>query len=149
MPLSFLVVRRGERLFAASMHDADMLTDLPEGRVMTATFSAEVPRRLTRLYWATLTDIAKGTGTTKDALHGDIMRRTGRVEHIYVDTQGTILRVTPASTAGWDGIDWRVYIDEAWPIILSEILPGVHEPTFRRQIEKRVGITFEEARAEP
>jgi hypothetical protein len=149
MPVSILMLRRGEILVPASQMDADLLTDIEADRLVDVTISSRVPRKLARLYWATLSDLGKGTGTAKDAIHGDLMRRTGRVDAVYVDNLGNVVRVTPRSTAAWDGIDWRAYIDEAWPIILSEILPGVHEPTFRRQIEKRVGITFEEARAEP
>jgi hypothetical protein len=143
--VEFCVQRRGGILVPLSSADMADMTRLPERRIITLDADVKAPAKLKRWYWALCSLLVEATGrwASKEIAHREFMFQAGMIESIVISTNGDY-RITPISTAGWEFVEWREYLDRLLPIV-AEKYAGETQARFRNRVDAFLGIRLKEA----
>jgi hypothetical protein len=136
------VVRRGSTLIGVSGADNAQLERLPLGRIILIDADKRQPESTKRWYRALCSIIASARNEYADAdgVHHVLMMRSGKVESMDIQSDGSIVRVRPLSTATWCAAQWRDHIDFSLSYIAEHMLPGADQQRLREEVEAFVGL---------
>ena len=143
------MVRRGRYLHPASRIDEDEMGDIPQKVALRVLVSRKPSSKMKAWYRALLSRLVEATGMwpTPEQAHRQLLIRCGYMESMVISTDGDV-RVSPVSTADWDGSSWRFYINDLLILLTTEILPGVTRRALVGEVERMIGIQLEEAMRE-
>lgn len=141
--VSFCVQRRDSILVPITPSDEIELRLLPLRRVFSVEIHPKAPLKLSRWYRAGLQLLTEATGrwASADLAHREIMFKSGYVDQVTVSTGGDV-RITPISQAGWDLVEWRIFLDHAMPIMLE--FAGETRAQFRDRVDRFFGLKYKE-----
>lgn len=139
--------RKGEAFVCVSSSDRMEILRLPERRVFSVSATLPAPPKIQRWYRAGVQLLVEATGRwpNREIAHREIMMRAGYFESFVISTSGDT-RYTPASTAGWQYVEWREFIDRTLPILLE--FAGESRADFRNRVDRFFGISLKEAMGE-
>lgn len=139
------VYRKGEVLIPASASDRMEIARLPQMKMGTAAIHMRPSKKLPRWYRAMVQLLTEATGRwpNRELAHKELMVRSGFFESFVINGSGDA-RITPMSTAEWDAVQWRAYLDVCIPLILREYVGGTRAE-FRDRVDAFLGIKLREA----
>lgn len=87
---------------------------------------------------------ATGKWPDRDAAHNELMIRSGFFDSFILDNAGNLQRFRAQSTADWDIVKWRAYLDAVIPLIIRDYV-GETRAEFRDRVDRFLGIKLKEA----
>ena len=147
MALQLIVSRALVGLVPVTPHDWELLADIPMGREFGATLSMQRSLRANRFYWSILGVVVSNHPfyKTSEALHLWIKTRLGYVEEILFHDGEIITRVKSTAFDKMDAHEWRPFMEASLDVLITEVLPGIRRADLIREVEGRLGLTFEVA----
>lgn len=141
--VDFAGYRRGSLILPASASDEREIERLKPNVVMMFSASPKVPGKIPRWYRAGVQLLVEATGRwpNREIAHREIMIKAGFFESITISA--TDYRVNPVSTAEWDAVAWREFLDRALPVMLE--YAGETHAQYRNRVDRFFGITLREA----
>lgn len=148
MAVELYVSRRGLSFLPASASDEAEFIRLPERRALAVTVSPRVPPKLPRWYRAMVQLLVEATGRwpNREIAHKELMIKAGFFETVVLNANGDV-RFAAQSTAEWDLVQWRSYIDTVLPLIIRDYA-GSTQAQFRDRVDRFLGIKLNEAMGE-
>lgn len=149
MPIDLLASRSwtagaGHVIRPATAFDADKLSTVPEHRAIAISISYPPPPGMKNWFFALMAKLVEaGVFETVDKARTAILIRTGRVESWVA--RGDEIEFRPVSMQGWEGPEWRSFLDDAVRVVLTEIVPGMKRADLRALVERYVGATISDA----
>lgn len=137
-------MRRGGLIWPATPSDEIEVQRLPANRVITGNFDPIAPPILGRWYRAGVQLLVEATGRwpNREVAHREFMIKAGMFESMVLNDAGDY-RITPASTRGWNAIEWRDFLTAVLPHMLE--VAGETQAQFRDRVDRFFGIKFKEA----
>lgn len=111
---------------------------------MSVKAHPDVPPKIARWYRAGVQLLVEATGRwpNREAAHFEIMIRSKRVESFVINDDGET-RYNAMSTLDWGYTEWREYLDDAIPIMMT--YAGESRAQFRDRVDKFFGMKLREA----
>lgn len=103
--------------------------------------------KMHRFYWALVDLVAAATEYAKEVLSDELLVRTGRLDTL-VFLNGEV-HAQPKRISKMKFADFKSYVDDAIALVCAEYLPALTRSKLLLEVERMLGITFDEAFAPP
>lgn len=142
--VDFTGYRRGSVILPVSASDEREILRLPQNVAMQLNVSPRVPGKIPRWYRAGVQLLVEATGRwpNREIAHREIMFTAGYIDSFVINERGEY-RATMQSTAGWDHVQWREFLDAALPVMLK--FAGETRAQYRNRVDRFFGISLREA----
>ena len=139
------VKRQGSILLPISASDDVEMLRLPERRIITIEADARAPLKMKRWFHAMVQLLCEATGRwpTPAEAKKEILIRTGFFESFVIDADGST-RYSAQSTADWQYLEWRAFLDKAVPFVVENYV-GETRAQFRNRVDAFLGVKLKEA----
>ena len=146
MSTELIVERSFNGLVAVTARDAEIMSEIPLGKQLTALLSLKRSQRQNRFYWCLLGKVVANHPFYRrsEPLHLWLKTRLGYVEEIIFHDGQIEMRATSTAMDKMDGLEMRKFMDAAIDVLCTEVLPGIRRGDMLREVERMLGVRFDD-----
>jgi hypothetical protein len=141
--MAILMQVRPFGLSPVSGWDQDQQRQYPIGSLVHVNFLKGRSPKMHRFYFALIDFIGQAIGYAKEVLSDELLMRTGRIDSLSFINGET--HAQPKRISKMRHADFKSYVDDAVELICAEYVPAMTRSKLLLEIERLLGITYDEA----
>ena len=145
------VIRRGSTLIPSSPVDEELLTQLREGAAYTVKIKRDRSSRHHRFFWGILKKVVENHDeyNKPDQLLLWLKIRLGYVEEVRFHDEKIWWVAKSTGFATMDQTEFRGFFDASLDLIVSDVIKGMGKKELIEEVEKMLGLNFEDVWRKP